>query len=104
MGLTWNIIFLSHTVLKRQDDMAAAITSILSSPGIFKGECEGFNHLVTNRQGNGYSALFQIVRLFHPVLGQMTAHPVQPMQKKGQPFTAHIATYLDYFQSELCSG
>jgi hypothetical protein len=104
MGLTWNIISLSHTVLERQDYMSAAITSILSSPGIFKGECEDFNHLVTNSQGNRYSALFQIVRLGHPVLGQTTAQPAQPMQKEGQPFAAHIVNYLDHFQSELCSG
>jgi hypothetical protein len=104
MGLTWYSVSLSHTVLERQDDMSAAIASILSSPGIFKCECEDFNHLVTNDQGNGYSALFQIVRLVHPVLGQTTAQPAQPMQKKGQPFAAHIANYLDYFQSVLCYG
>jgi hypothetical protein len=104
MGLTWNSVSLFHTVLERQDDMSAAITSILSSPGIFKGECEDFNHLVTNSQGNGYSAMFQIFRLVHPVLGQTTAQPAQLMQKKGQPFAAHIVNYLDYFQSELCSG
>jgi hypothetical protein len=43
-------------------------------------------------------------RLVHPVLGQTSAQPPQPQQKKDQPFAEHIANYLDYFQSELCSG
>jgi hypothetical protein len=68
MGLTWNSVSLSHPVLEHQDDMSAAITIIFSIPGIFKGDCEDFNHLVTNSQGNGYSALFQIICLVQPVL------------------------------------
>jgi hypothetical protein len=84
--------------------MSAAIHSLLSSTGIFKGECKEFLHMVSNSEGNGYLALYQIVRLVHPVLGQTTAQPPQPHQKKAQPFAEHIANYLDYFQSELCSG
>jgi hypothetical protein len=84
--------------------MPAAIHSLLSSTGIFKGECEEFGHMVSNSEGNGYLALYQIVRLVHPVLGKISAQPPKPQQKKAQPFAEHIANYLDYFQSELCSG
>jgi hypothetical protein len=60
--------------------------------------------MVSNSERIGYLAFYQIVRLVHPVLDQTTTHPPQPQQKKAQSFTEHIANYLDYFQSELCSG
>jgi hypothetical protein len=60
--------------------------------------------MASNSEGKGYLALYQIVRLVHPVLGQTTAQPAQPQQKKAQPFAEHIVNYLDYFQLELCSS
>jgi hypothetical protein len=110
MGEMWSLTTVNQTFLNRHDLMSAAIHSLLSSTGIFKGEYEEFSHLVSNSQGNMYLALYHIVRLVHPVLGQTTAQPSQPhphphpQQKKAHPFAEHIAKYLDYFQSELCSG
>jgi hypothetical protein len=100
----WSPSTIRQIVYDRCDLMSAAIHSLLSSTGIFKGECEEFGHMVSNREGNGYLALYHIVRLFHPVLGQTSAQPPQPQQKKAQPFAEHIANYLEYFQLELCSG
>jgi hypothetical protein len=68
---------------------------------MFSGECTEFSHLITNRQGNGYLALYQIVRLVHPLLGQTTT---QPQQKRSQPFSEHVSNYLNYIQREACSG
>jgi hypothetical protein len=104
MGEGWSPSTIRQIVYDRCNLMSAAIHSLLSSTGIFKGECEEFGHMVSNSEGNGYLTLYQIVRLVHPVLGQTSAQPPQPQQKKVQPFYEHIANYLDYFQSELCSG
>jgi hypothetical protein len=68
------------------------------------GDCSEFAHLTTNSQGNGYLALYQIVRLVHPILGQTTTQPQQPQQKRHQHFSEHVSHYLDYFQTEACSG
>jgi hypothetical protein len=104
IGETWSLSTITQMVLDRRDMMSTTIHSLLSSTGIFKGECEEFSHMVSNREGNGYLALCQIICLFHLFLGQTTAQPPQPQQKKAQPFVEHIVNYLDYFQSELCSG
>jgi hypothetical protein len=70
----------------------------------FKGECEELGHVVSNSEGNGYLTLYQIICLVRHVIGQTSAKPPQPQQKKAKSFAEHIANYLDYFQSELCSG
>jgi hypothetical protein len=87
-----------------QDLMSAALHSLLLSTGFFKADCEDFSHLLSNSNDNGYEALYQIVRLVHTVLGQTTAQPAQPRQKKTQSFAEHVENYIDYFQSELCYG
>jgi hypothetical protein len=102
MGETWYLSMINPTVFDRQDLMSAAIHSLFSSTGIFKGECEEFGRMVSNSEGAGYLALYKSFRLVHPVLGQTTTQPPRPQQKKAQPFAEHITNYLDYFQSELC--
>lgn len=104
MGTMWSNYHLDQAILDRQDIMSAALHSLLSSKGIFKGDCEDFTHLVSQSKGNGYLALYQIVRMVHPVLGQVTTQPSQPSQKKTQSFSEHVSNYVDYFQSESCSG
>jgi hypothetical protein len=104
MGDTWSPSTITQTVYDRCDLMPAVIHSLLSSTGIFKGEFEEFGQMVSNSEGNGYLALYQIIRLFHPVVGQTATQPPQPQQKKAQPFAEHIINYLEYFQSELCSS
>jgi hypothetical protein len=44
------------------------------------------------------------VCLVHPILGHTTAQSQQPHQKRHQCFSEHISAYLDYFQTEACSG
>jgi hypothetical protein len=95
MGEACSIRYLPQDVLDCQDVMSAAIHGVLSSTSLFKGECEDFSYLVSNSGGNGYLALYQIVRLVHPVIGYNTAQPAQPQQKRNQPFAEHIANYLD---------
>jgi hypothetical protein len=49
-------------------------------------------------------ALYQIISLVHPLLGQSTSQPIQPQQKRTQCFSDHIVAYQNYFQTEACSG
>jgi hypothetical protein len=104
MGDTWSLAFLTHEVMDRQGLMSAALHALLSSQDIFKGDCTAFDHMISNTEGDGYLALYQLVRLVHPSLGQATAQPQQPIHKPTQDFAEHIANYRDYFQSEECSG
>jgi hypothetical protein len=104
MGATWDVCSISQEFLDQHNLMSAALHSLLSSAGLFKAECDNFSHIVSNSNGNGYQALYQIVRIFHPVLGQSTAQPAHSLQKKTKSFDEHVANYIDYFQSELCSG
>jgi hypothetical protein len=60
--------------------------------------------MISNTEGDGYLALYQLVRLVHPSLDQATAQPQQPIHKPTQDFAEHIANYRYYFQSEECSG
>jgi hypothetical protein len=60
--------------------------------------------LVSCTDGDGYLALFQLVRMVHPALGQATAQREQPSQLRSQSFEAHISRFMDYYQSEECSG
>jgi hypothetical protein len=103
MGEGWSPSTIRQIVYDHCDLIPAAIHSLLSSTGIFKGECEEFGHMVSNSKGNGYLALYQIVHLVHPVLGQTSDQTPQPQQKKTQPFAERIANYLEYSQSELYS-
>jgi hypothetical protein len=86
MGYTWSIAHLNQQIIDRKDIMSAALNTLLSSKGIFKGECEDFTHIVINSSGNGYSALYTIARMVHPLLGQVTTRPPQPAQQKNQSF------------------
>jgi hypothetical protein len=101
MGSTWSIAHLDQTIMDNRDIMPAALNTLLSSKGIFKGECEDFTHIVINSSGDGYSALYNIVHMVHPLLGQVTT---QPSQRKTQSFSEHVTNYIGYFQSESCSG
>jgi hypothetical protein len=104
MGSMWSNDHLDQAILDRQDIMYAALHILLSSKGIVKGNCEYFSHLVSQSKGNGYLALYQIVRMVHPVLCQFTPNYSQPSQKKTQSFSEHVSNYDDYFQSESCWG
>jgi hypothetical protein len=104
MGSTYCLAHLYQTILDKRDIMSAALNTLLSSKGIFKGECEYFTHIVINSSGDGYSALYNIVRMVHPLLGQVTTQPPQPSQRKTQSFSEHVTNYIGYFQSKYCSG
>jgi hypothetical protein len=104
MGTVWDIASLDQIILDRKDLMYSAIHCLLSVPAMFTGECSQFAHLISNSQGNGYLALYQVVRLVHPLFGQTTTQPQQPQQNRHQHFSEHISNYLDYFQTEACSG
>jgi hypothetical protein len=77
---------------------------MLSATDMFLGAYKEYTDLISNSQSNGYLVLFQIVCLAHPLLGQFTAQKEQPQQHNIQPFSELISHYLDYFQSEACSG
>jgi hypothetical protein len=102
MGDTWNSKSLDQVVLDRKDLMSEALHCLLSSQGMFSGDCAEFSNLISTSFRDGYLALYQIVRLVHPLLGQFTAKPAQPQQKRNQPFSEHILLYIDCFQSETC--
>jgi hypothetical protein len=104
MGSTWSIAHLDQHIMDRKDIMSAALNTLLSSKGIFKGECEDFTHIFINSSGNGYSALYNIVCMVHPLLGQVTTQLPQPAQRKNQSFSEHVTNCIGYFQSESCSG
>jgi hypothetical protein len=104
MGTTWSLAFLDQAVMDREDSMSAALHGLLSAHEIIIGDCKELTHMITNSGGNGYLALYQIARLAHPLLGQVTAQKEQPQHRKSQSFAEHISYYLDYFQSEACSG
>jgi hypothetical protein len=104
MGTTWTLTSLDQEIMDRKEHMSDALHGLLSATDMFLGDCKEYTHLISNSQSNGYLALFQIVRLTHPILGQVAAQKEQPQQRKRQPFSEHVSHYLDYFQSEACSG
>jgi hypothetical protein len=104
MGTTWSLDCLSSAVMDRVGVMSAALHALLSRNDIFKGACTAFAHTVSCTDGDGYLALFQLVRMVHPALVQATAQQEQPSQSRSQPFAAHICRFIDYYQSEECSG
>jgi hypothetical protein len=104
MGSKWYIAHLDQTILDKRDIMPAAVNTLLSSKGIFKGKCDNFTRIVINSSGDGYSALYNIVCMVHSLLGQVTTQPPQPSQRKAQSFSEHVTNYIGYFQSESCSG
>jgi hypothetical protein len=104
MGTTWSLDCLPSTVMDRVGVMSAALHALLSRNDIFKGACTAFAHTVSCTDGDGYLSLFQLVRMVHPALGQARAQQEQPSQSRSQPFAAHICRFIDYYQSEECSG
>jgi hypothetical protein len=95
---------LDQFMMDRKDLMLSALHGLLSATDMFHGDCKEYTHLISNSQGNRYLALYQITRLAHPLLGQVTAQNEQPQHCKSQPFSEHISHYIDYFQSEARSG
>jgi hypothetical protein len=71
---------------------------------MFHGDCKEYTHLISNSQENGYLALYQIVHLTHPLLGQITDQKEQAQHQNSQHFSEHISHYIYYIQSEACSG
>jgi hypothetical protein len=78
--------------------------ALLSWDDIFKGSCTALAHLVSCTDGDGYLALFQLMCMAHPALGQATSQREQPSQLRSQYFAAHISRFMEYYQSEECSG
>jgi hypothetical protein len=58
---TWSLASVTQTILDREELMYAAMHSLLSCTGVFKGNCEEFCHLILNRKDNGYLDLYQIM-------------------------------------------
>jgi hypothetical protein len=104
MGTTWSLAFLDQAVMDREYSMSAALHGLLSAHEMFIDDCKELTHMIMNSGGNGYHTLYQIARLAHPLLGQVTAQKEQPQHRKSQSFAEHISYYLDYFQSEACSS
>jgi hypothetical protein len=104
MGVTWSLFCLTPTVMGRIGLMSATLHALLSREDIFKVPCTALTHLVSCIDGDGYLTLFQLVRMVHPAIGQATTQREQPSQLRSQPFAAHISRFIDYFQSEECSG
>jgi hypothetical protein len=97
MGTPWSLTSLDQEIMTKKELMSAALHGLLSAMDMFLGDCKEYTHLISNRQSNGYLALFQIVHLAHPLLGQVTAQKEQPQKRKSQPFSEHISHDLDYF-------
>jgi hypothetical protein len=100
MGTVWDVGSLDKIILDREE----LIQCLFSAPAIFTGECSEFTHLISNSQGNGFIALYQIVHLVHPLLRQTTTQPQQLRQKRHQHFSEHVSNYFDYLQTEACSS
>jgi hypothetical protein len=79
MGDTWSLASVIHTILDHEDLMYAALHSLLSFIGMFKGNCGKFCHLISNSKVNKYAVLYQIVCMANPVMGQTMAQPAQPL-------------------------
>jgi hypothetical protein len=79
MGETWSLAHLTQTVLNREGLVSVALRALLSSNDIFKWECTAFTHMISNTDGDNHLALFQLVRMVHPALGQATAQLRQPL-------------------------
>jgi hypothetical protein len=88
MGNMWDINVLTKAIMDKKEIMYAAIHTLLWSKGFFKDDCEDFGHLVSQSRGDGYFALYQIVRMVHLVLGQATTQPSQPAQQGAVIFGA----------------
>jgi hypothetical protein len=104
MGVTWSLACLTQTVMDRVGLVSADLHALLSQDDIFKGSCTALAHLVSCTDGDGYLALFQLVSMVHPALGQATAQRKQPSQLRSKSFAAHISRFMDYYQSEECCG
>jgi hypothetical protein len=91
MDNTWFIAWVDQTIIDRENLMSTALHSLLSSNGRFSGEFTDFIHFLSNSKGNGYLALYQMVCLFHPLMGQNTTQPSQPQQCKSQPSSEHVS-------------
>jgi hypothetical protein len=82
MGEGWSPSTILHIVYDRCDLMSATIHSLLSSIGIFKGECEEFGHMVSNSEGNGYLALYRLSALFTLFSVKPQHSPLNPNRRK----------------------
>jgi hypothetical protein len=94
---TWSLASVTHTILDCEELMFAAMYSLLSCTGVFKGDCGEFCHLISNHKDNGYLALYHIVCVAHRILGQTMTYPVQPFHKKIQAFSENVAQGSRYF-------
>jgi hypothetical protein len=90
--------------MDQKEHMPAALHVFLSATDISHGDCKEYTHVISNSQRNGYLALCQIMRLAHPLMGQVTAQKEKLQYRKSKPFSEHLSHYIDYFQSEACSG
>jgi hypothetical protein len=97
MGTAWSLTSLDQEIMAKKELMSTALHGLLSATDMFLGDCKEYTHLISNSQINGYLALFQIRRLAHPLMGQVTGQKEQPQQRKSQPFSEHISHDLDYF-------
>jgi hypothetical protein len=92
MGLIWDKRYLGATVHATQDEMGLLLTKLLLNPLMFPNGPfgNGMNYTVSNREGNFYVALNNILLPVHPNLIDKGVETINPYKGNMVTLTAHV--------------
>ena len=90
MGVAWKRQLLSDEIMSKMLYMNKTIAKILNTKNIFGSECSSLKLIVRAPRNNGYTYLYKIMRLFHPIFMNESVYFQTPSNKNPMYLPDHV--------------
>jgi hypothetical protein len=105
MGLHRSKKLLGDTIHGRQRTMESHVHKLLLADGVFSKDCyDEYRDTIKASVGNGYAALYNILRLHHPQLTEKRVETKIPTQTISMRFGHHIRAIQEHLFREDTRG
>jgi hypothetical protein len=105
MGTPWSKKLMGATIHGRRSTMESHLYKVLLSDGLFPTECrEEYLDIVKAARGDGYAALHNILRMYHPRLTEQIVEVKYMSQTVSMRFGEHVKLVQQYIDREDMRG
>jgi hypothetical protein len=106
MRSLWEKRHVGATIHATRGNMARLLGKLLSNPSMFPRDTFGntMRDTITNANGDGYAALHNIMRAFHPNLIEKAVDAVTPYQGNSVSIAAHVRNMANFLEKKELRG
>ena len=100
MGSIWTDKIIPKEIKANRRQMSSTVHRLLNVSGFIADSMAEIKDAILPAAGNGYRALYNVLRLFHPKLQDTEYQQSAPKQKQNETFGTFINRFRGYFMRE----